>query len=73
LRRLTGLLLALLFIFALAPVSALAQVSEWSEWRTERFAILYSSADEPLCATLDRCKDVSLFLLEHAPSWLDEH
>ena len=49
-RRLTGLLLALLFIFAFAPVSALAQVSEWSEWRTERFAILYSSADEQTAA-----------------------
>jgi hypothetical protein len=35
-------------------------------------ADVYSSADEPLCETLDRCKDVSLFLLEKAPSWLDE-
>jgi hypothetical protein len=35
-------------------------------------ADVYSSADEPLCATLDRCKDVSLYLLEQAPHWLDE-
>ena len=35
-------------------------------------ADVYASADEPLCATLDRCKDVSLYLLEQAPNWLDE-
>ncbi len=36
-------------------------------------ADVYASLDEPMCATLDRCKDVSLFLLEQAPTWLDEH
>jgi hypothetical protein len=35
-------------------------------------ADVYTNGDEPLCATLDRCKDVSLFLLERAPIWLDE-
>jgi hypothetical protein len=28
--------------------------------------------DAPFCDTLDRCKDVSLFLLENAPRWLAE-
>lgn len=27
---------------------------------------------EELCDTLDRCHAVSMFLLEHAPAWLDE-
>ena len=35
-------------------------------------ADVYTNGDEPLCNTLDRCKDVSLFLLELAPKWLDE-
>ena len=35
-------------------------------------ADVYTNGDEPLCMTLDRCKDVSLFLLERAPIWLDE-
>ena len=35
-------------------------------------ADVYSNGDEPLCTTLDRCKDVSLFLLDRAPVWLDE-
>jgi Peptidase MA superfamily len=46
LRRLTGLLLALLCFILLMPTGALAQGSDWSERRTERFAILYTSGDE---------------------------
>jgi len=30
------------------------------------------SDDQPFCGLLDRCKAVSLFLLERAPAWLDE-
>jgi hypothetical protein len=30
------------------------------------------SGDESFCAVLDRCRDVSLDLLERAPSWLGE-
>jgi hypothetical protein len=28
--------------------------------------------EELLCEALDRCRDVSLYLLERAPKWLDE-
>jgi len=35
-------------------------------------ADVYVNAEEMLCDVLDRCKDVSLFLLERAPTWLDE-
>ena len=28
--------------------------------------------EAPFCDTLDRCKEVSLFLLDHAPGWLAE-
>jgi hypothetical protein len=28
--------------------------------------------ETPFCDTFDRCKDVSLYLLEHAPEWLAE-
>ena len=30
------------------------------------------SAEDGFCEVLDRCKDVSLFLLDHAPVWLSE-
>ena len=30
------------------------------------------SAEDGFCEVLDRCKDVSLFLLDHAPAWLRE-
>lgn len=33
-------------------------------------ADVYNNDDESFCATLDRCRDVSLYLLELAPSWL---
>jgi len=29
--------------------------------------------EEILCDTLDRCRAVSLYLLDRAPAWLDEH
>jgi len=35
-------------------------------------ADIYSNNDEAFCDVLDRCGDVSLFLLEKAPQWLDE-
>lgn len=35
-------------------------------------ADVYLGNEEPLCEVLDRCKDVSLYLLNQAPSWLDE-
>lgn len=35
-------------------------------------ADVYASTEEPLCTTLDLCKDVSLFLLDQAPDWLNE-
>ena len=44
-RRLTSLFLALLCFMLLMPVSALAQDSDWSERRTDRFAILYTPDD----------------------------
>jgi hypothetical protein len=35
-------------------------------------ALVYVGNDEPFCDTLVRCRDVSLFLLDRAPEWLDE-
>jgi hypothetical protein len=35
-------------------------------------ALVYLGNDEPFCNTLMRCRDVSLYLLDHAPAWLDE-
>ena len=35
-------------------------------------ADVYLGDEEAFCSTLDRCKDVSLFLLERAGTWLDE-
>lgn len=33
---------------------------------------VYENDDQQFCATLDRCRDVSLYLLEVAPAWLGE-
>jgi hypothetical protein len=30
------------------------------------------SDEDGFCGVLDRCKDVSLFLLDRAPAWLGE-
>ncbi|MFM8947239.1 MAG: hypothetical protein ACKOJC_11135, partial [Actinomycetota bacterium] len=35
-------------------------------------ADVYHSDDEVFCGTLDRCRDVSLYLLQVAPAWLGE-
>jgi hypothetical protein len=32
---------------------------------------MYTGNEEAFCDTLIRCRDVSLFLLENAPNWLD--
>lgn len=34
-------------------------------------ASVYKGNDENLCGVLDRCRDVSLDLLERVPHWLD--
>jgi hypothetical protein len=49
-RRLVRLLLALVFAVSLAPAGVLAQAPDWSERRTERFAILYTNGDESSAA-----------------------
>jgi hypothetical protein len=51
-----------------APERSLSIVARLSV----ELADVYASAEEPLCSTLDLCKDVSLFLLEKSPTWLDE-
>jgi hypothetical protein len=35
-------------------------------------ADVYLANDKAFCDTLDRCRDVSLFLLERADDWLDD-
>ena len=35
-------------------------------------ADVYLANDKPFCDTLDRCRDISLFLLERADLWLGE-
>ncbi len=35
-------------------------------------ADVYMNVDDSIEAALDRCKHVSLYLLEGAPKWLDE-
>jgi hypothetical protein len=34
-------------------------------------ADVYTGNEEAFCDTLVRCRDVSLYLLDRAPSWLD--
>jgi hypothetical protein len=36
-------------------------------------ADVYMNVDDAVEAALDRCKDVSLYLLERAPAWLEEY
>ena len=36
-------------------------------------ADVYMNVDDAIEAALDRCKHVSLYLLEGAPKWLDEY
>ena len=35
-------------------------------------ADVYRNDEDLLCDVLDRCRDVSLYLLGHAPDWLGE-
>ena len=35
-------------------------------------ADVYAVRDEGLCGMLDKCREVSLDLLERAPSWLED-
>jgi hypothetical protein len=35
-------------------------------------ADVYRNEDEAFCDTLDRCRDVSMFLLERSPDWLGD-
>jgi len=35
-------------------------------------ADVYLANDKAFCDTLDRCRDISLFLLDRADQWLDE-
>jgi hypothetical protein len=38
---------------------------------TVELSDVYSGNEEAFCDTLIRCRDVSLYLLDHAPIWLD--
>jgi hypothetical protein len=40
--------------------------------RLVELAEVYSGDEDSFCATLDRCKDVSLYLLDHASRWLGD-
>lgn len=51
-----------------APERSLSFVSRISV----SLADVYLVTEEAFCGVLDRCKEVSLYLLELAPAWLDE-
>jgi hypothetical protein len=51
-----------------APERSLSVVSKINV----TLASVYKANDEPLCAVLDRCREVSLDLLDRVPQWLDE-
>ena len=51
-----------------APERSLSVVSRYNV----TLASVYKANDEPMCAVLDRCREVSLDLLERVPGWLDE-
>ena len=51
-----------------APERSLSVVSKINV----TLASVYKANDEPLCAVLDRCREVSLDLLERVPQWLDD-
>lgn len=51
-----------------APERSLSMVARVSV----SLADVYRNEDDLLCDTLDRCRDVSLFLLDRAPEWLGE-
>ncbi|MEY4371985.1 MAG: hypothetical protein RL219_754 [Actinomycetota bacterium] len=35
--------------------------------------VMVDDVDTPSCDIFNRCKDVSMYLLQHAPAWLGEH
>jgi hypothetical protein len=39
---------------------------------TVPLADVYTGDEDAFCGVLDRCKDVSLFLLDRAPDWLGD-
>lgn len=51
-----------------APERSLSLVAR----RLVELAEVYSGDEDSFCATLDRCKDVSLYLLDHASHWLGD-
>jgi len=52
-----------------APERSLSIVAKM----TIDLADVYMNVDDAIEVALDRCKDVSLYLLEEAPKWLDEY
>ena len=52
-----------------APERSLSIVAKM----TIDLADVYMNVDDAIEAALDRCKHVSLYLLERAPTWLDEY
>jgi hypothetical protein len=40
---------------------------------TVDLADVYMNQDQAVTTALDRCKHVSLYLLEHAPAWLGDY
>ena len=52
-----------------APERSLSIVAKM----TIDLADVYMNVDDAIEAALDRCKHVSLYLLEGAPKWLDEY
>jgi hypothetical protein len=52
-----------------APERSLSIVAKM----TVDLADVYMNVDDAIEAALDRCKHVSLYLLEGAPKWLDEY
>jgi hypothetical protein len=52
-----------------APERSLSIVAKM----TVDLADVYMNVDDAIEAALDRCKHVSLYLLERAPTWLDEY
>jgi hypothetical protein len=52
-----------------APERSLSIVAKM----TIDLADVYMNQDDAVTTALDRCKHVSLYLLEHAPAWLGDY
>jgi hypothetical protein len=52
-----------------APERSLSMVAKM----TVDLADVYMNQDQAVTTALDRCKHVSLYLLEHAPAWLGDY